>query len=311
MSSRKKINKFKVAIVVFALLVFLLSVTGLGRFTYNAVRDRYLSSRKFYFSSDLLTPNGNASEPHVYENWDGIGIYELDINMFSKNNDLEKYDGSLMYSVKLDYNKDKILCSLDYNDFSRATGNEYYTKESEEVDRRQIIPVNNEGKLKIYIKLNEEYDDEEVGSEFDLKVTAYTSEPYKKTIEGTFKLIMSDLAFYMENDQDDVPYVLMNIRNNKDYASYVTINIKRTYDLRLDLNSNVYLKAISDTGTGSEITGVTTSSGVVNSITFLMPKESSENIKFYKTNSNNGVVANNYNQWMSEFSIEREKKQEP
>ena len=53
MSRRKKINKVKVAIVVFALLVFFMSVTGLGRFVYNAARDRYLSSKKFYFSSDF------------------------------------------------------------------------------------------------------------------------------------------------------------------------------------------------------------------------------------------------------------------
>ena len=308
MSRRKKVNKFKVAIVVFALLVFFMSVTGLGRFTYNAVRDRYLSSKKFYFTSDLLTPNGNASEPHVYENWDGIGIYELDINMFSKNNDLERYEGDLDYSVKLDYNKNKILCSLYYNDFSRSTGNEYYTNEAGDVDRRQKIPVNNEGKLKIYIKLNEDYD-EELGEEFDLKVTAYTSEPYKKTIEGTFKLIMSDLAFYMQDDQDGVPHVLMNIRNNKDYDSYVTIKIKQLGDVKFDLNSNVYLNAITDTGTGSDKTGIVKSGNYVKELTFLMPKESSENIRFYKTDSDNEIVATDYNQWMDVFSIEREKKQ--
>ena len=62
MSRRKKINKLKVAIVVFALLVFFMSVTGLGRFNYNAVRDRYLSSKKFYFTSDLLAPTGTTYE---------------------------------------------------------------------------------------------------------------------------------------------------------------------------------------------------------------------------------------------------------
>lgn len=299
MSRRKKVNKFKVAIVVFALLVFFMSVTGLGRFTYNAVRDRYLSSKKFYFTSDLLTPNGNRSEPHVYENWDGVGIYELDINMFSKNNDLERYDGSLPYSVQLNYDSRKINCSLYYNDFSRSTGSEYFTNEAGVADRRQNIPVNNEGKLTVYVKLDEDYyDDAAVGEEFDLKVTAYTSEPYKKTIEGSFKIIMADQAFYMVEDKEGVPYVTMNVRNTKSYESNVTISFNPGV-LRLDMNSNVYLNKVSNT----------TSGNAVNSVTFTMPQESSENIRFYKASDTNGIVASSYEEWQNIFTVERVKKE--
>ena len=297
MSRRKKINKFKVAIVVFALLVFLLSVTGLGRFTYNAVRDRYLSSKKFYFTSDLLTPNGNATEPHVYENWDGIGIYELDINMFSKNNDLERYEGALNYSVKLEYDSSLINCSLFYNDFTRSTGTEFYTNETGDVDRRQTIPDNNEGKLKIYIKVAEGNTTAKVGDKFGLKVTAYTSEPYKKTIEGYFDIIMADQAFEMVDDQVGVPYVTMNIKNNRDYDSKITLSIDRLYAVKFDLNSNIYLNKVSETKDGN----------LVKSVTFVMPKESSENIRFYKTDSKDGIVATDYAGWLDVFTIEREK----
>lgn len=299
MSRRKKVNKFKVAIVVFALLVFFMSVTGLGRFTYNAVRDRYLSSKKFYFTSDLLTPHGNRSEPHVYENWDGVGIYELDINMFSKNNDLERYDGSLPYSVQLNYDSSKINCSLYYNDFSRSTGSEYFTNEAGVADRRQNIPVNNEGKLTVYVKLDEDYYDEAaIGEEFGLKVTAYTSEPYKKTIEGSFKIIMADQAFYMVEDKEGVPYVTMNVRNTKSYESNVTISFNPGV-LRLDMNSNVYLNKVSNT----------TSGNAVNSVTFTMPQESSENIRFYKASDTNGIVASSYEEWLNIFTVERVKKE--
>lgn len=301
MSRKKQINKFKVAIVVFALLVFFMSVTGLGRFTYNAVRDRYLSSKKFYFSSDLLVPNGATYE---YANWDGIGIYEIDINMLSKNNDLERYDGDLKYSVKLDYNNSNIECSLKYNDFSLATGNEYY-REEEFVDNRQTIDgTNNENKLVVYVRPKEDKV-LEIDQEYTIKVTAYTSEPYRKTIEGTFKVKITDVAFEIEPDQADVPYVVMNVRNTRDYDSNVTINLKDTSLLRFDMASRAVYEADNDSDATTEI--VTDSNGIATSITFKMPKETSEDIRFYKTSSTNEKITLTYADWKNIFSIEREK----
>lgn len=301
MSRRKKINKFKIAIVVFALLVFFMSVTGLGRFTYNAVRDRYLSSKKFYFTSNLLTTTGTTYE---YANWDGIGIYEIKIKMLSKNNDLEKYDEDLKYSVKLDYNNSKIECSLNYNDFSRATGSEYYTLESDGTDNRKTIgTLTNEDDLVIYVKAKDGTSLEK-GEIYTIKVRAYTSDPYKKDIEGTFKVNVSDVAFEMSEDQANVPYVVMNVRNTRDYDSNVTITIKDTSKVRLDMSSRAAYEALNDS---EESTKVDPSSGVVTSITFKMPKETSEDIKFYKTSSTNGVVASTYEEWQNIFSIEREK----
>lgn len=298
MSRRKKINKLKVAIAIFALLVFFMSVTGLGRFVYNAVRDRYLSSRKFYFTSNLLTPNGNAANPHEYANWDGIGIYEIDINMFSKNNDLEKYDGELKYSVKLDYNNTDILCSLDYSDFSNTDG--FYTESEVDgvvTDNRQTIPTSNEGELTVYVKPsgNKEL---EIGDEYTIKVTAFTSDPYKKTIEGSFKLKITDVAFTVE-DEEDVSYVIMNVRNTRDYDSDITISFDPSI-VRLDFNDKAYVERQSFTTDGSNN---------LNSITFTMPKETSKDIKFYKTDPYDKeiVTDNSYEELLEIFEIERAK----
>lgn len=298
MSRRKKINKLKVAIAIFALLVFFMSVTGLGRFVYNAVRDRYLSSRKFYFTSNLLTPNGNAANPHEYANWDGIGIYEIDINMFSKNNDLEKYDGELKYSVKLDYNNTDILCSLDYSDFSNTDG--FYTESEVDgvvTDNRQTIPASNEGELTVYVKPsgNKEL---EIGDEYTIKVTAFTSDPYKKTIEGSFKLKITDVAFTVE-DEEDISYVIMNVRNTRDYDSDITISFDPSI-VRLDFNDKAYVERQSFTTDGSNN---------LNSITFTMPKETSKDIKFYKTDPYDKeiVTDNSYEELLEIFEIERAK----
>ena len=301
MSRRKKINKFKVAIVVFALLVFFMSVTGLGRFTYNAVRDRYLSSKKFYFSSDLLVPNGAE---YIYSNWDGIGIYEIDINMLSKNNDLERYVGDLKYSVKLDYNNTNIECSLDYNDFSLATGNEYYTEEEYDDNRQTIDGSNNENKLVVYVRPKENKV-LEIGQEYTIKVTAYTSEPYKKTIEGTFKINVSDVAFEIEPDQADVPYVVMNVRNTRDYDSNVTITLNDTSLLRFDMASRAAYEALNDSDVTTKVD--TDSYGIVTALTFKMPKETSEDIKFYKASPTNEKITLTYEEWQDKISIKIEK----
>ena len=295
MSRRKKINKLKVAIVVFALIVFFMSVTGLGRFVYNAARDRYLSSKKFYFTSDLLTPNGNIT-PHLYENWDGIGIFEIDINMFSKKNNLERYDGVLKYSVAIEYNDSEILCAIDPDGFKGSTGHsvtDYYTN-GEGFDNRKLIPAGNEEKLTLYVK-PAPGKKLEIGDEFSIKVTAYTSDPYKKTIRGEFKIRVQDVAFSVE-DEEDVPYVILNVRNTRNYESDVTINFDKDI-VKVDMTSDAYVnkKSIDTDGT------------IVESLTITMPKESSKDIKFYKTNPTDPKLANEYAQWLEIFSIEREK----
>lgn len=302
MSRRKKINKFKVAIVVFALLVFFMSVTGLGRFTYNAVRDRYLSSKKFYFFSNLLTSNG---ETYEYENWDGIGIYEIKIKMFSKNNDLERFDDDLKYSVKLDYNNTNIECSLKYDDFSLATGNEYYTEEADGTDNRQTIDDStNEDELVVYVK-PKEGKTLNIGQVYNIKVTAYTSDPYRKNIEGTFKIKISDVAFEVIEDKAGVPFIIMNVKNTRDYDSNVTINLKDITKVRLDMADFVAYDVQHDTDESTKVT--TDANNVVTSITFKMPKETSRNIKFYKNETNDPKVASTYQEWLGIFSIKREK----
>ena len=293
MSRRKKINKFKVARVVFALLVFFMSVTGLGRFTYNAVRDRYLSSKKFYFESDLLTPNGNIT-PHLYKNWDGIGVFEIDINMFSKGNNLERYDGVLKYSLMIEYDDSEILCAVDPDGFKESTDGrvtDYYTN-GEGYDNRKIIPASNEEKLTLYVKPNKKLTR---NSDYEIKVTAYTSDPYKKSIEGTFKIVVGDVAFSVE-DETDSPYVILNVRNTRSYESDVTISLD-TKIVNVDMTSDAFVNKKSSTTSGNRI----------NSFTITMPKESSRSIKFYKTNPTDPKLANSYSQWLKIFEIEREK----
>lgn len=296
MSKRKKINKFKVIIAIFMLLVFFMSVTGLGRFVYNATRDRYLASKKFYFSSNLLNTNNDT---YNYTNWDGNGVYKINIEMYSKNNDTEAYNDDLKYSLVISYDSSNILCALDPAEFKTSTGSnttDYYTKENDG-DNRKIIPAGtNTSNFTLYVKPNVGKT-LQIGQTHNIKVKAYTSEPYKKTIEATFALKICELAYTIE-DENKRPYVIMNVRNIYDCDSIVTININPEY-VRLDLNDSVCTE--SDTIMTNDI------NNNIKSITFTMGKETSRDIKFYKKNDNNGLISS-FGSLSTIFSLKRIEK---
>ena len=295
MSRRKKINKFKVAIVVFALIVFFLSVTGLGKFVYNAARDRYLSSKKFYFESDLLSTSEITT---TYQNWDGLGIYEVDVNMYSMKNNLERYDGELNYSVTLTYNSSYILCALEPDEFVNHTGGSVTDSYIGETDLK--IPVSNEGKFTIYVKAKEGatletlIDDPNTDG-YNINITAYTSEPYTKTLKGKVNLKITDVD-YSAKDQKDVPYVILTVKNKRSHNADVTVKLKNTNILRFDMTDNAYIKSIETDPI----------SGIIKSVTFEMEKESSKNIKFYKAQANDAKVASNQTQLLNLFEVKRE-----
>ena len=96
----------------------------------------------------------------------------------------------------------------------------------------------------------------------------------------------------------------MNVRNTRNYDSNVTISFD-TSKVRLDMNNRAYIECNSDTDSNTKV--VTDSNNIVTSITFNMPKETSENIKFYKASSTDAKLASNYEEWQNIFTVEREK----
>ena len=63
MKKHKKINKVKVAITIF-IIVLLISMSVFGRYIYNTTREAYFTSKKFYFTSNLLTLD---NQKYTYE----------------------------------------------------------------------------------------------------------------------------------------------------------------------------------------------------------------------------------------------------
>ena len=282
MSKKRKINKFKIAILVVILIIFFMTISGYGRFVYNNITDRYFASKKFYFTSNLLTPNCNK---YNFDNWDGDGIYQIDIEICSQNNDLEKYDEDLEYKLLIDYDDSDIVCSLDYNEFKESTGG--YTLD---VYENLKIPVEtNSNKFEIYVKPTIDPETGEtkklkLGESYDIKVTAYTTEPYKKTISAILTLKINEVSYNIK-DGVNWPFVILTVRNSYDLVTDLRIEFDENV-VRLDMNDSVYLENTDRVEIDEN--------GVVTAITFEMQKETSRKIKFYKTSDDNPMIINDY-----------------
>lgn len=282
MSKKRKINKFKIAILVVILIIFFMTISGYGRFVYNNITDRYFASKKFYFTSNLLTPNCNK---YNFDNWDGDGIYQIDIEICSQNNDLEKYDEDLEYKLLIDYDDSDIVCSLDYNEFKESTGGYIL-----DVYENLKIPVEtNSNKFEIYVKPTIDPETGEtkklkLGESYDIKVTAYTTEPYKKTISAILTLKINEVSYNIK-DGVNWPFVILTVRNSYDLVTDLRIEFDENV-VRLDMNDSVYLENTDRVEVDEN--------GVVTAITFEMQKETSRKIKFYKTSDDNPMIINDY-----------------
>lgn len=254
----KKINKIKVSIVVIIVVLLLLHITGFGRFLYNNAKDRYLTSRNFYFTSNLLDTDNPS---YHYHNWSGADTYKLDFELYSFQNELLRIDYDLEYTVTCTTTSNKITCAIA----STEGGN---------TDEGIIYKAsNNEEVVSIYLTPTDDADFS-LGETITVSVTAYTTEPYAKTISADFIFeITAQGADYQIEDKENQTYALVKLKNTLAIDSNVTLRFNPSV-VRLDMNDEVYLNNINYK--------IDEESGYVKEITFLMPKESSKNIKFYK-----------------------------
>lgn len=294
MSNQKKLNKFKVVVAIFIIVLFVLNITGFARFVYNSIRDRYLASKAFYFSSDLLT---TSTKDYTYSNWDGYGVYEIKFKLYSKNNDLQTFSEDLNYNLKVDF-PEELNCQIGTGvteDIVAAWAVDPEPESGEPLIVNQtatgtIENLSNEEEITIFVKARGE--ELSKGNTYNITVTAYTKDPYRKTITATFKLKISDVAYEIQ-DEKYRNYLMLNVRNIEDNTSRITIQINHTDKIRIDMNEEVVRDA-------KKIVTVSEEDLTVKKITFEIPKESSKTIKFYKI-----ADEKNYSSEIDVFKITR------
>lgn len=258
MDKHRKINKGKVGIVIF-LIIIIVSIPAFGRYVYNTIREAYFTSKRFYFTSDLLTID---NQTYTYENWGGIDVYEINIDLYSYANTLLRLDYDLNYELTCEsLTPSKISCAINSVDGPTTTTGVIYA-------------TTNVSQIKIYVTPLTQVNK---GETVTISLRASTQEPYQKEISCEISLKVKEQTTNTYEIEDEVNrnYATLKIVN----AQETSIQYTLTFDprkLRLDLNDEIYTNRIS--------TATTTIDGneYVNKIVFNMDKEATKNIKFYK-----------------------------
>lgn len=261
---KAKINKKKLIICIVALII-LITLPTFGRYIYNSVRDLYLKSQNFSFSSNLLTTTGKS---YKYANWSGVDDYELDLQLYSYENELSlfTYEGSgLAYSI---------TCEVE--DTTKATVH-IGTITGNATEPGYIPNETNVKDIKIYLKPTENL---QVGDTVKVNVTASTTEPYEKTIRATFNIkVTGQGVTYSIEDEVASIYATLKLVNTKTETNKVTLSYNPELVV-IDVTHEYYENRISQTSTS--VDGVE----CVNSVTFNMEPADVKHIRFYKKDIN-------------------------
>lgn len=262
MEKQRKLNKFKVSIVII-LIVLVFSISVFGRYISASIKEAYFAARQFYFSSDILSV---AGAEYQYNNWGGLDVYPIEIQLRSYINERAKLEYDLNYSATVTVGSayaDKIKCTLNS-----------YTEGAQSTINGTISATTNVDALVVYVKpLVQIQKNESV----KLTVTASTSEPYVKEISCEFTLTPEILAgvSYTIEDITNRDYAVFRITNTASSGAQVQIE----YDPRelvIDSNDAIYVNKVSE--------GTTSIGGknYVNKLVFNMEKEFTRYVKFYK-----------------------------
>ncbi len=259
---KAKLNKKKVVLII-VIIITLITLPTFGRYVYNNVRDSYLKSRNFSFSSNILT---STAKTYKYSNWSGVENYEIEFDLYSYENELSlfTYEGvGLQYKITGTVN-DSTKASVHIN--STGAGN---TETSYIPNETNIKPI------KIYLKPKSSL---AAGDTVTVTVTAETTTPYKKNISAKFEIPISEAALsYKIKDSQHSIYATLEVLNAKSVEKQITLSFDPS-KVMIDVSDPAYINRVSQT--------TTTISDVeyVNSVTIKLEPESSQGIKFYKTN---------------------------
>ena len=287
-------KKKKILIVIFLLFMVSLTISlTLGKYVYNSVWNYYLTSRNFYFDSDLLSVN---SRNNSFLKWNGENIY---FSLKNSSNDKLVSDYDISYKITCSVLGDEseyIECLL--NDLDKATYNGTLTSVSYCLSNNEEDKELNKAdcEIKGYEWINEPIkkdnyfnlkliDDTKEIDEVSVKIVAESTSPYHKTLTGIFNLnkvdkFESEYNVEFENLNDYVQLLIINRSNEKKCFS-------------ISFDSNDYL---IDLDNNSIIEKELNESEIVNKITVEVSNESSIKYDFYKINS---IIENSIN----DFSI--------
>lgn len=262
MEKKRKLNKFKVGIVIIIIIAVVFSLSVFGRYLYNTAREAYFTARQFYFSSNILLAGTGAH--YTYTNWDGEAAFPIEFELYSYLNEISKLDYDLEYTVTCTTNDtDKVRCtvnSIAESATNTATGT--------------IFATTNTSKAIVYVTpITDIEEDESV----TVIITASTTEPYQKTISGEFIIVAENqgTTSYSIKDVTNRDYAIFEITNISNAPIQYTIEFDPR-ELRIDMNDEIYVNR------KQEVTTTIGGKSYVKKIVFDLSAETTRRVKFYK-----------------------------
>lgn len=274
----KKIKKQKVILLFIVILVVIIILPTFSRYIYNNIKESYLNSKQFYFTSDLLNVNNNKVS---FSNWGGNTVYSFEFNVNSKLNELTKVNYDMNYELTCTIvEKDKATLFIDSENGNSTEGKEDGTVKIE----RSILSSQNTDPVKVYIRPKQKLP---LNTSLTLKLKAVTTEPYKKEILATVKIIIGITdTDYTIVDSVNSEYAVLNLVNsNKD-----TTTIKISYDpdkIRIDLTDELFdlnnlVSNLTDLNSKQWTRTLDSTQKYIKEVKFYLKGQSSKKIKFYK-----------------------------
>jgi len=285
-----KKKKLLIMLLIICMIVIPFSFT-LGRYVMENIKDYIMETNHFFFSSDKLQAGGITYEVN---NWGGADVFEIQFELNNHKNNILTSQGDIEYSIKLDYDDNDIICSINSDN-----GTIY---EAEKTDNFTLT-----------VTPRRVFADEESVS---VTVTATSSTPYVKELSATYVITVGKRGIsYQITDSVNSPYLMFSITNAID--TYVVRTAFGTHTVGEIITSSEYINLSSadkakcasaiitltwnpediviDTTSSLISSGATTTTSTyngisyINSITFPVDILSSTEVRFYKWN-----VSNNY-----------------
>ena len=289
-------KKIKKKIIIVLIMISILTITTtltLGKYVYNSVWNYYLSTRGFYFESDLLDAN---IKNNSLLKWDGTDIYFMLKN--SLNNELiSEYD--ISYKITCEVLGDEanyVDCMLNGTSSSEFNG----VLSSNASCINNITDEDVSGLNKAKCEINGYTWQQEITSTrnyFNLKLTDETKEidelsvkitvdsigPYTKELIGIFNINKIDI---------DESSILTKYQSFSEYDELSIINTSTGEKcLSINFDTNDYL---FDATSYSILDQHIDSSNKINQIDIKINKDSSSIYNFYKINNEKEYSINDF-----------------
>ena len=286
MNKRKKI----IILFIFISISFSLAIFSFAKYTSSYVKGYYLKSKGFYFESNELKNDKNITNLL----WDG-GAVSFALKNYSSENLIT--DSDIRYTLTCEILTENINATCTINDSNNSTSNLVLSSNAACVNNKDETDVSSYNKtecevdgynwVKQKVSQNNYFNvtfsnQNDQNKEIDVKITATSTSPYRKSISAIFKL--------QKNTRSSGEI----IDTNKVFSNYNELILTNTYlqnkCLQISFDSSNRILDVSSVTTNLSYDN----NDYVNSFKININANSSLKIKFFKRNSNSNLSLNDY-----------------